>query len=72
MERELELEETEREKRRGEEDMREQEDLVRGRTEGNKKRDTIIEGAILGLKRILTLGKCPEIYKVDTNYQSKR
>ena len=47
--------------------MREQENLVRGRIEESKKRDTIIERAIIGLKRILALGKCPEIYKVDPN-----
>ena len=64
---ERELEEREGEKRRGEEDMREQEYLVRGRIEESKRRDTIIEGAIIGLKRNLAPGKCPETYKVDPN-----
>ena len=64
---ERELGEREGEKRRGEEDMREQEDWVRGRIEESKKRDTIIEEAITGLKRNLTLGKYPEMYKDDPN-----
>ena len=38
-----------------------------GRVKGSKKRDTIIEGSIIGLKRNLALGKCSEIYKDDTN-----
>ena len=40
-----ELGEREGEKKRGEENMREQEDQVGGRIEESKKRDTIIEGA---------------------------
>ena len=32
-----------------------------------KIRDTIREGASIGLKRNQALGKCPEIYKDDTN-----
>ena len=38
-----------------------------GTIEESKKRDTIIEGAIIGLKRNLAVGKCPEIYKDDNN-----
>ena len=64
---ERELGEREGEKRRGEEDMRDQEDQVRGRIEESKKRDTIIEGATTGLKRNLTLGNYTEIQKDDAN-----
>ena len=32
-----------------------------GRIEESKKRETIIDTAIIGLKRKLALGKCPEI-----------
>ena len=62
-----ELGEREGEKRRGEENMREQEVWVRGKIEESKKRDTIIEGATIGLKRNLDIGKSPEIYKDDPN-----
>ena len=62
-----ELEEREGEKSRGVEDIREQGDLVKGRIEERKKIDTTIEGAIIGLKRILAPGKCPEIYEFDPN-----
>ena len=54
-------------RKEGERRTREQEDLVRGRIEENKKRDTITEGAIIGLRRGLALGRFPEIYKDDTN-----
>ena len=47
--------------------MREQKGCVGGRIEESKIRDTIIEGAIIGLKRNQALRKCPEIYKDDTN-----
>ena len=46
----------------GEEGIRKQEDL-----EESKKRDSIIMGAIIGLKRNPTIRKCPETYKVDPN-----
>ena len=35
--------------------------------EESKKRDTITEGIIIGLKRNLAVGKCPKIYKDDPN-----
>ena len=63
---ERELGEREGKKRRGEEGMKEQKDWDKERIE-NKKRDTIIEGAILDFKRNLELDKCPEIYKDDPN-----
>ena len=44
-----------------------------GRIEENKIRDTIIQGAIIGLKRNQALGKCPEIYKMTpTNNLSNK
>ena len=62
---ERELGEREGKKRRGEENMREQEDGVQVRIEESKKRHTIIQGAIMSLKRNLVLGKCPGNYKDD-------
>ena len=41
--------------------------MSHGKIEESKKKDTIIEGAIIGLKRNLALEKCPEIYKDDPN-----
>lgn len=43
-----------------------------GKTEReNKERSILIEGGIMGLVRNLTLGKCPEIHKDDSSYDSK-
>ena len=47
--------------------MKEQKDQVRERKGESKKGDTLITGAIIGLKRNMALGKCPEIYKDDPN-----
>lgn len=55
---------------RGEEERRRGHERA-GRLSQHKNReqekDTIIQGAIIGVKRILELGKCPEIYKFDPN-----
>lgn len=49
-----------------EEDMREQDDQDRGRTEReNKGRDILIERAIMGLSRNLTLEQFPRIHRDD-------
>ena len=46
--------------------MRDQESRVGGRTErGSKERDTLKEGAIIGLGRNQALGKFPGIHKED-------
>ena len=50
----------------GEGNMCEWNGQVGGRTEReNKERDTLIEGAIMGLGKHLTLGKLPGIHKDD-------
>lgn len=67
---EWELGEREEQKRRREENMRNQE--VWGRMKESKICGSIIDGAIIYLKRNLELGKCREIYKDDIIYQSKQ
>ena len=51
---------------RVEENIKDWEDSVGGRTEReSKERDTLIEGASMGLVRNLAPGKFPKIYKDD-------
>ena len=60
-----------RRKRRGEEEGRGGHERAgrssQEKNRGEQKNDTIIEGAIIGLKRNLALGKCPEIHKDEPN-----
>ena len=53
--------------------MREQESQGEGKTEAeSKEKDTLIEGAIMGLARTLTLKKFPEIHKDDPRQYPKQ